>query len=255
MIKEALELVATMAIDSQKPITVMDGPRDLRVAMNGELQEPIPKPIAPRDHTVHSLTDLIEYANAAASESPHCVLWFEHGRVVLITDNDDHRIERVTLTLEVTHPFETMKALEVESQWLEQKRMLRIARIDLAGVFAPGQFLEHVRNVIWKSAETAASNRQHGQSTMGSQLEHAVGTPAGKFPEEIEGSLSVYKTDGLAEPRTVRCFVEVDEENRRFRLTPRPDELDRLVQLAMDDLRNKLTTGLTTGIPIYHGRP
>jgi hypothetical protein len=55
-------------------------------------------------------------------------------------------------------------------------------------------------------------------------------------------------------PLSLRCSVEVDAGEGTFRLLPLPDEIDRVLQVAVASIAERLTEQLD-GATAYYGKP
>ena len=60
--------------------------------------------------------------------------------------------------------------------------------------------------------------------------------------------------DGGRTPLSLRCSVEVDAGEGTFRLLPLPDEIDRVLQVAVASIAERLTDQLD-GATAYYGKP
>ena len=74
-----------------------------------------------------------------------------------------------------------------------------------------------------------------------------------QLPDELEVPTPVYSESGEREEYLVRCGIDIDAVNQRFRLVPLPDELCRVVDLAQASIRRRLEDALEC--PIYYGNP
>lgn len=277
MIDKAIERIVELAADGlvPRPLDVGD---DRVVAFAGsdgiatwERNPP------PRRHEVYSLDDLIAMAADFAPDDgaepddsgpdvpedepvadpegdPYTpAVYYRDDAVSLVLDDEGHRRDEVTLPLEFSSPFGSLMKLETSAAWHDQKGFIRLLRIDLAGTHDPRDLLNRVRKVTWTSSSTGEYRKD--RESLGRDVV-AAAADGSDLPEEIDLHLPVWKTAGESD-RTfvVRCSVEVDVDNKRFRLLPLPDRLARVVEHALDGVRARLDAGLPRSVRRYHGKP
>lgn len=283
MIAEALKYLTDLTARSLEPIPLPGNAHIKRVAIGGQVHSFDLEP-EPRDHRAGSLDDLIRLANRfdaepapGDDESPPAasgagmpavwhtttatdgdsylpVVWYDPESVVLVIDDEGHRIERATLKLEPSDVFTLLRKIRAEKPWYEQKPFVRLLRIDLAGTLDPVVLLEKVRKLRWEnsSATTGAVGRQ--AESLGREINNRVDS-AEPIPEEVVLQVPVYRTPGETRRWPLRCTVDADPALGRLQLLPLPDEIERVLALATEDIGARLREGLNDSIPCYLGRP
>ncbi len=266
MIAEGITALTTLVAKSLKPVPLpVKNPRLSYFVIDGEIQE-IELPIPPRDHKAGSLEDLMNLANRfAADASSPCapVVWYDHERVVLViddfarTDDDEnaypYRVEKATLELEVSDVFAALVKLRDNKPLFNQKDFIRLLRIQLAGTLDPARLLNVVRRVKFENGVTTTGEKTKNRESMGREINAAV-SAEGDIPDEVTLSVPVYKTLRETDRYPVRCSVEVEPMEGVFRLMPLPDEIERVRNMALDSIEERLTGGLQ-GVPHYFGKP
>jgi hypothetical protein len=267
MIKEALEYFSELTEKSLAAEKVDIGdPRKAAIVFGGELRAHDVPP-APRNHKAGTLAEIIALANRFAADTGGVsddtdavppvfapVVWYDRERVVLVIDDDGHRLETATLTLERSDVFRKVVELYAQKPWLEQKAFIRLLRIDLARTLAPVHLLDRVRRVKFENSQTVASQVARDRESLGREINSRV-EAGGEIPEEVVLDVPVYKTPGETFALGIACAVEVDPTRGLFQLVPLPDEIERVTQLAVESIAERLLEGLHDGIPCYHGKP
>jgi hypothetical protein len=117
--------------------------------------------------------------------------------------------------------------------------------------------LNRVRKLVIGQKTTTEVNRR------GESFGHEINALAGANtdpPDEVDLVLPVYKTPGEQTPVYVACTVDVEvAQPKPFRLIPKPDEIERVLQVAVGSIGERLRAGLRAGLPegvvAYHGKP
>jgi hypothetical protein len=245
MITEALDYFARTVLSTAEPKLLPSTPRTVRRLVQGEIRE-WGIPVEPREHRPATLDEVIALATRFAAEKP--VVWFDHEQVVLVIDDAGHRIERATLNLEFSDTFAVVQMLRKEKPWFAQPDFVRLLRVDLAGTLDPAVLLNRV---IGQKTTTEVGRR-------GESFGHEINALAGANtdpPDEVDLVLPVFKTPGEQTPVYVACTVDVEvAQPKPFRLVPKPDEVERVLQVAVGSIGERLRAGLPEGVACYHGR-
>jgi anti-sigma factor ChrR (cupin superfamily) len=249
MIKEALQFLAAQTLVAGEPKDLPGTPKKIRRLVQGQIVEwDIPTP--PREHQPATLDEVIALATRFAAEKP--VVWFDHEQVTLVIDDAGHRIERATLNLEVSDTFAVVQTLRKDKPWYTQPDFVRLLRVELAGTLDPAVMLNRVRKLVIGQKTTTEVQRR------GESFGHEINALAGKDtdpPDEVDLVLPVYKTPGEQTPVYVACTVDVEvAQPKPFRLVPKPDEVERVLQVAVGSIGERLRAGLPEGVACYHGR-
>jgi hypothetical protein len=249
MITEALDYFARTVLSTAEPKLLPSTPRTVRRLVQGEIRE-WGIPVEPREHRPATLDEVIALATRFAAEKP--VVWFDHEQVVLVIDDAGHRIERATLNLEFSDTFAVVQMLRKEKPWFAQPDFVRLLRVDLAGTLDPAVLLNRVRKLVIGQKTTTEVGRR------GESFGHEINALAGANtdpPDEVDLVLPVFKTPGEQTPVYVACTVDVEvAQPKPFRLVPKPDEVERVLQVAVGSIGERLRAGLPEGVACYHGR-
>ena len=249
MIAEAIKALSELAVRATAPHRVESGDTRKIAYVVGEKMVTIETEPSPRSHEVKSLADLIELARRFEGEVP--AVWYDEGSVVLVIDDQGHRSETATFKLATSEVFDRIADLARSKPKLDQKAFVRLLRIELAGTLEPVVLLNAVRAVRWSSVTDVNVGKQ--RESMGRDIE-ARCTDGKDLPDEVTLRVPVYRVAGERTPLPCRCSVEVDAGDGTFRLLPFPDELDRVRQMAVASIAERLAGSLGE-IPHYYGKP
>jgi hypothetical protein len=211
-------------------------------------------PPSARNHTVHSLVDLILYARRPDNQAP--VVWHDNTGVVLLVDDADRR-ERVTFPLTWSERLVTLQNLAAKKPCFDQAAFVRLLRIELGldNVAVVAQF----RKLEWSAGNEGSGDVQHGMNRLAKSVVAKV-QGIGDLPDELNVPVPVYQQMGEQKEYLVKCAVEIDTCNQRLQLLPLPDTLERVVDLAQASIHERLVAALgeienKPAIPVYYGRP
>lgn len=272
MIAEAIGAIANLVRKGDAAQKIDGGPRLSRYVIGGEVKEfPIPGPS--RDHKVSSLADLIALANRFAPEPPPApadsgkskgllpmpspvsgpTVWYSPERVVLVIDDEGNRIDRTTLDLTKSEMFLVIESLR-GGKWMGIKDFIRLIRNRLSGCIPDSELLDIVSDIRFENGSAVSAKITRQSESLGKELNSRVQTTV-EMPDSVWVEVPVYKTPGEGHPYRVRCMVEVDASAGLLLLQPAPDEIDRVVDLAMGSIAERLHELLSPAIPSYYGSP
>jgi len=262
VLDKALAYLAELASKAAAPQKIDSGDRRrISYVVNGQVVSTETAP-PPRGHSVKSLADVVALANRFAADDGKATdtdgppaVWYDENAVVLVIDDDGHRLETATLALETSDVFRVLECLAKTKAKHDQKAFIRLLRVELAGTLDPVVLLEKVRKVRFENGVTTEAVSARQRESMGRSITSQVSTDGGDLPDEVTLSVPVYKTAGERAPVPFRCSVEVDPADGTFRLLPLPDELERVRQVAVARIAERLVDGLEHGTPAYYGSP
>ena len=253
MLKEALEYLSGLATKAAAPQEIeTDDPRFARYLTGSGSVIKVELDPLPRDHRIGQLSDLISLARESAAAVDTCVVWYDENAVVLIMDDGEHRCQKAAMILAESDVFSIVRKLGVANY--DHKSFIRLLRVHLAGALNPGSLLEIVRRIRFENGSVTNASVQKNRESLGREITSAVSAES-EIPDVVTLAVPVYKTLGEADPYPVRCTVEVDPIEGRFRLTPFPDEIERVQQLAVGSIAERLAEALPESVPAYYGRP
>lgn len=243
MIAEAIELIQETAVAAAgaEIIQIEGEDRLVYVHQNGNLvKHEFERPL-PRKHTAQALEDLVAAAmfaraqieNARTSDDPRVQdlsIWHSQGAVVALL-GDHLRREIVTMKLIVSPVFEKLEAIK-NGVSLSQRDFLRLLKHDFYKAGDLADLAAAVAKVKFSSSNESNASIQIGRESLGRQIQlEAVGASA--FPEEFSVDYPVYVNPGLSsiEARVV-CTLDIDVQNEKFSIQPKPDELLEAYQLV-----------------------
>jgi hypothetical protein len=257
-LKDGIDRIANLAIKSTAPQRIESGdPRQIRYLANGS-EIVIDTVAEPREHEPEALEEIIRLATRFANEDGNApVVWYTGTSVSLVIDDETHRIETATFALQTSDVFAVLERLRLAKPgeaWFDQKSFVRLLRIDLAGTLPPVTLLNPVRKVRFENGEKVSGEVRSQRESLGREIISKVESDT-ELPEEVTLTAPVYKTAGERDSYPVRCSVEVDPMQGKFRLLPLPDELERVRDLAVAYIGERLGVGLPETVPAYRGKP
>jgi hypothetical protein len=262
MLAEGFKFLTDLARRSSEPQLLPSDPWTERRLIDGQVQAFAHQP-EPRDHEPGCLDDLIRLAvrfegavgSSTEGESLSPVVWYDRGAVVVVLDDAGDRLEAATLTLEHSDVFQLLCRLRASPReaWLEQKPFVRLLRVELAGTLDPFMLLDPVRTMRWESTATTSGTVGRQQESLGREIASKVRTEQ-DLPEDVVLQVPVFKTPGETARWPMRCSVDADPALCKIQLLPLPDEVERVIDLALMSIRDRLVQGLGE-IPCYRGKP
>ncbi len=249
MIKEALEYVSNLTQSGLKPEKVETGDQTrLTFFVSGE-PVTIDRPISPRHHEADDLATLCTLATRFAEQQP--VIWVDNSQVVLVMDDDGHRVNTATVRLELTTVFSRLKELDKSKPWLDQRAFIRLLRIELNGTLAPGILLDRVRKLRFEAGTIVTTEAKRDRESMGKQITAAVSAD-GELPEGVTLLVRVFRG---GEQFPINCSVDVDPSRGLLQLIPFPDEIERVTDLAVGRIQELIGEDIPDTVIVYNGRP
>lgn len=254
MIAEGIAAAEALIARSIAPIKVnIPDPRAVYFAVNGEIAGFDLAP-SPRAHKPDTVAEVIALANRFAEGGGFPVVWYDADKVVLVIDDNAHRVSTATLALELSELFVRVAALN-GSTWHDHKRFLRLLRVDLAGTLESDYLVNAVRKIVFATTDTRSAEIRGAKESLGREIQSKAEAGAEIAERVFELVCPVYRTPGETETFAVRCTLEVDPGEARLQLVPFPDEIQRVRQRAVASIGERLHAGLTEGIPAYQGKP
>lgn len=250
MIEEALSYLYDKFTAAQNA-RLLNVPGSGRVAYVDQGGKLTPIEVTPplRNHNVSSVDDLIEAAKLWKN-SP--VVWISGDAVVLLPDDSDRR-DRVTMKLVKSAAFSKLCMLAKAPQ-ISQADLVRMIRVDLQGTVNRAALLTAIRQIKFRQSTTGQASIQHGNESMGKTIEAEV-TGAGDLPETVVVSCAVFSNPGEREKTsTVGCDLEIVVSDASFLFRPIPDEIERVTDAALEDIRERIESGLD-GASVFFGSP
>ena len=183
------------------------------------------------------------------------MVWYDSVGVVLVIDDDGHRLETAVLNLDLSDVFKTLVALREMKKWHTHRDFIRLLRIDLARTIEDGSLLNRIRKVKIENGEMLSSEVRKSKESLGRQITAEISGES-EIPDEVVLLVPVYSTAGEKARYPIACSVEADPtRSEPFRLMPLPDEIERVEQLATDFIAERLKEHLPELVPCYFGSP
>lgn len=263
---------------------------------SGEVIDNVGAPVKPRQHQLHALRDVetaIQWAaekrrigmqdidaeesssqaastEESATEIAIChydplglSVWHDPERVTLIMDDDELRVNSVTLDLETTEAWRAMAGLEKSCQKMDHRTFMSLLRFvicPLMELHVAAALLEAAKVIDFGGVSSGTSAQSRNQSGFGLDIQNSVKARAGEIPDEVTVMVSVYTDPLLAERWPLKLNIEIDPVSRTFKVLPAMDELPRVMRQVQDTLSRILHTFAGAGTSqhmatVFHGSP
>lgn len=250
MLQEAIEYIRDLAAQSLTP-RVVEIPGDKRkllvASSDGVSEREIPAPL--RNHQVATVEDLAALANRASGAS----VWHDFTAVHLLWDDEDRR-DRTKLPLEYSDEWNTVTKLQTQCK-LDQKQLVRLLRVDLADCISLPSLITSLRKIKFRASTSGEGNVQHGNESLGRQVEAEVTGIDSTIPEQVTLQVRVYRNFGEDERWPVRCDLEIDPHEQKFTFRPLPADVNEAQLLAQGSIRQRLRAAINVLVPVYFGEP
>ena len=246
MLAEALDKLTELVKAGQTPTVVtLDGDRRIArvwIPQKEHLLD-VKLGIPPRGHGVLTVESFTQAVKRYAEVASNAAVWVTTGQIVLVTDDDDYRHNRVTLPVVKSPLFNTLQKAAI----VDQKETLKWLRHDLkAATIMPDNFVLTIASLRWETNDTEEGKVGTTKSTMGRQITAEVKGEV-PIPEEIEVGFDPFpEIDDLASTVRVRCSVFTDAEKRTIEIAPQPGQIG----LATADALEQLATFIASKIEV-----
>ena len=189
---------------------------------------------------------------AWGGDGGRAVVWIAPAAVVAILD-DDTRRDRVTLHLNETALFTFLKTLP-KSQGFDQPQMIRLLRTTLANSVGKQEILAAVRKVKFRQLASGETSIQHGNESMGQQIENEV-TGAADIPDTLVVDTPIYNNLGERDYSfPVPLDVEIVPTERKFVMRPIGDALEIAAQAGQLSIAERIRAAIPN-TPVFFGSP
>ncbi len=253
MLAEALKTLFAMFTDAQEPKLLMETPTDKTYLING-LPTSLERHRPVRNHTLETIDDLAALANAkhkvmdGAEDS--VVVWYAPHEIRVVLDNDGHRLDTARMRLK---PSEALKAIQaVADKPLEQRAIIKILSHELKGAIADEVLLDKLRVVHFENNQTVRGEKTKLRESLSKSLIGEL-IKTEEIPSEIVLNVPIFSNPGLNTRYPIRCNFEIDPLNQLFWMQPQADEINKVIQIAMNDIRTLIEENFKDNIPIYQG--
>ncbi len=252
---DALSFLAKQAVAASAPTAIpgVDPREKTYLSSDGTFYGVQTKPPA-RQHTVLSLADIVNIANRFKDdEGATPVVWYSEKSVSVVFDDAGHRLETAVFPLVFSDKWEVAKALRNAGP-KAHRDFVRFLRVQFAGVDEADSLADRLESIRFKDEQTVTGKVLRASESMGRSITSEA-QAEDPIPDVVSFSILVYKVAGFGNEYDVRFVLDVNAEDKTFRLVPFPDEIEAIQQSVMDDVALSLEDGLVDGIPYYYGAP
>lgn len=211
----------------------------------------------PRKHALLSVDQVGEFVTDV-EERIAClpVVWYGPTAVIVVMNDqrEANRVGRATVQLVPTPQFAKLRELEKGVKF-GQKQFVRLLRCELADCMNDGlaPLLRAVKTLNFSAGVKGSGRIDHGQESLGREIEASVTSTAGPIPDEVVLSVRIYNDPVMKVRRPVKCMIEVDAAENTLCLQPLPGQLDDAIQAEMEHLGTLLHSVVKR--PVFFGTP
>lgn len=207
-----------------------------------------------RKHELDSLDDLCRLAVDIEAMTGRREVWHDHLRVVLqsIPDPLVQDIETATLRLQPAHRFAVLA--NASGKLFDQRQLVRLFKYELVDGVDPG-LVNVVRSLNFVAHDQASTQVESQRDSLGRSIERQV-SGLTDLPDSFTVTTPVYQ-NAIAEFLVeVRCSLDVDFDERKFRFVIVGDDLANGIRAAQEELATELVARIGDDqVKVYAGRP
>lgn len=216
-----------------------------------------------KDHLCNDIDSVVRIAKDLLNGSAK--IWYSRYRIQCVNSTnflDSPRNEFATLKLTPTKQYETIRQLDQNKTWIDQRALIRLLKFDLKDCVAGNAdaLIEIMSQVKFKADQDVTTGVQRGKASIGKQASAEV-TGVGQIPEYITFTVPLVNEitsmvgGACLHSAPIECYLEIDEQNAKFRLLPLPGKiedamlsLEHLISVQLAEL-----LGDDPKIPVYFG--
>lgn len=207
-------------------------------------------PPTPRNHKALDLSAIIEFAEIDPKKS---AVWYSRSGVVCLTD-DGTRRDKVSLSLDYSPQLKLLQRWEASAVCQSQRAILLDLRTTLAGCEFDEEsklLMPSIQCVTFTKNSEGTAEVKPGKASIGKKLtEQATG--ATPIPLYVTFNVPIFAT-AFNFTGTVRCAVDVDAGDEKFRLIPLPLQIETAIAGVEGLIMGSLKSG--TKAPVRYGSP
>lgn len=226
----------------------------------GEKAERVELEPQPRKYSAFSLAALCGQIDHFGKEAPdlnQMIAFVGCGRVSVVLDETEKRLNRLTMDLPQSKPFQFLTYLASSPQYYSQRDIVWKLRTEIgAENIDPDDLLTRLRTIKFASASDGTSEVRTGRESMGQQVNRTVMSGGTDFPDECTLAVPVY-ADLVLDDDTVQhivCAIDIDVEKQTFLLKPMPGEIERAQRETDEAIRKYIEETVTaTNFSVFNG--
>lgn len=183
-------------------------------------------------------------------------IWFNRQGVFAYFDETTRR-DRVAIDFQHTPQMKRLLCLN-DKQWMSQKEILKLLRIDLHGCLEsePG-LIPLLRRVVFKADQGSVGQVLPGKASLSREMRAQVDGDT-ELPETVGMNATIFES--LPYASKILCALEVNPESpeKPFSIFPLPGECEAAIQAAEKSVGDRLAALLAdagTDVPLHYGRP
>lgn len=256
MLKEMMEYLHERSEAYLRPREIeLHDPRRFVFSAGSDIRI-VDMPPAPRSHVVHHIDSLIALAARFANRKP--VVWVSPGAVVLVIDDQEHRLETAVFNLERTEPFVRLAKLNENTTWMQLRDFVSLLRIDLVNTMPSSVLLDRVRKLKFDCGQVVSAESVKHRESVGKMVTNKV-TGDVEIPDEVQLTLPVFYGAPAVQ---IVCAIDIDPARAVLALKPFPDQINLAIKATLTriavDIDKAVNDSIDEGetpVPVYLGKP
>lgn len=249
--KSFLEGLAALVSKSETPKLLNMTDDTAVISVNGETKF-IDLPPPRRNHLAEDLETIFAFAMQNLNSS----VWYNADSVIVLTHDED-RLDRMTMTLELSQQLEMLRAWEDKGQsghQLKQREAILLLRTMFKNCLRKHDTLiASMRAMKSSIGGSGESKIEQGKRSIDKRLEHQW-TGADGIPECITLNVPVFRSCFHFEA-SIEVAIDANAENETFTFIPIPGSIISAIEDAESKIGQHLRTLLIDKPTIYYGSP
>lgn len=250
MLKEFIGAISELAVKSAGPQIAKHNPYEPSATIDAEgnvlVDAGLPKP---RNHVAYDLETIVEFAKKSSSAA----IWYSRKKLVAVIDDNDRK-DIVTLAMTVSDELAKLQELQKSKPWFDQRAFLTLLRTVFTSDAMPMHttLINDIRVVKFEAAQSGNSEIGRGKSSVGKS---AMASVEGwdKLPEVVVLEVPVFANRFTSQRASVKCALEINEQEQRFQLFPLPGSVDDAITNIEGDIGSTLREMVGDTVPVYYG--
>lgn len=256
MLKEMMEYLHERAEAYSRPREIeLNDPRRYFFSAGSSIQV-YERQYPVRSHIVHHIDSLVALAIRFADRKP--AIWVSPSHVVLVIDDQTHRLETAVMQLDRTDPFIRLAKLNESVTWMSLRDFVNLLRVDLVNTMESSILLDRVRRLKFDCGQVVSAESIKHRESIGKTVVNKVSADV-EIPDEVQLTLPVfYNTQAIQ----IVCSIDIDPTRAVLALKPFPDQINLALRSAVAQIaaninkvvNDRLDEGVQP-VPVYIGKP
>lgn len=251
MLAEFFDRIVTLGRDSERvQFHTHESLPDRVYVQNGSECVSVEIPPRARRPSVRSFADVVAMAQDGEI-APDPEIYVGSSGLSMLLDRSD-RNESSTTELTRSKRLDAAAVLELPRQF-EPRDAIKLLRFELHGANTDS-VIQALSRVDFQRTSGGSSSVDHGKESLGRSVEASV-QQADTIPDRFTIDVPVWSSPGFSHHMaSIQCGVYLDLVTQKVELRVLSDEIERVINLALDKVVAELRTALPD-VPVFRGHP